>query len=473
MTTTTMQQHEPPGGAGEAEHYDAIVIGAGQAGPGVAADAAGRGGRVALIEMERVGGTCLNHGCKPTKALRASAVVAHQARRAEVYGVHTGEVTIDFPAVMARVHRVIEDQVQGLAGYLDGVDHLEQIHGRATLTTDPDGVAHRVEVAGRTLTTGRVYLNVGSRASVPPLPGLDTVEVMTEVELLALTELPEHLVIVGGGYLGCEFGQMFARFGSQVTIVASGGLAAREDPDVRQILTDLFTEEGIRVVDGRTSSVARSLARDGASDGVEVTLEDGSTVTGSHLLMAVGRRSNSDLLGEHGVETDDHGFFVTDGRYQTSVPGVWALGDVNGRGAWTHTSYQDSQILLAPPRTADGRITTYAMFTDPPLGRVGMSSADARTSGRRVLKAEIGMARVSRAILESETTGVMRILVDADSEEILGASILGLQADDVIQVVGTAIQAGVRYPTLRDALPIHPTVAEYVPSILTSLQPLD
>lgn len=455
MTTTT---EEP---------YDAIVIGAGQAGPGVAAAIAGRGSRVALVEMERVGGTCLNHGCKPTKALRASAVVAHQARRASVYGVHTGEVTIDFPAVMARVHQVIEDQVQGLADYLDGVQNLEQIHGHATLTTDPDGGPHRVSVDGRTLTTSEVYLNVGARASVPPLPGLDSVPYLTEVELLALTELPAHLVIVGGGYLGCEFGQMFARFGAQVTIVASGGLAAREDPDVRQILTDTFTAEGIRVVDGRTGGVRQ------VADGVEVTLTDGSTVTGSHLLMAVGRRSNSDLLGEHGIETDDHGFFVTDGRYQTSVPGVWALGDVNGRGAWTHTSYQDSQILLAPPRTADGRITTYAMFTDPPLGRAGMSSADARASGRRVLKAEIGMARVSRAILESETTGVMRILVDADTEEILGGTILGLQADDVIQVVGTAMQAGVGYPTLRDALPIHPTVAEYIPSILTSLQPLD
>ncbi len=457
MTTTT----------DETERYDAIVIGAGQAGPGVAAAIAGQGSRVALVEMARVGGTCLNHGCKPTKALRASGVVAHQARRAAEYGVHTGEVTVDFAAAMARVHRMIEDQVQSLADYIDGVENLELIHGAATLTTDPSGSAHQVSVDGRTLTSGQVYLNLGARASVPPLPGLDTVEAMTEVELLALTELPTHLVIVGGGYLGCEFGQMFARFGSKVTIVASGGLAAREDPDVRQILTDTFADEGIRVLDGRTSRVAA------VADGIEVSLQDGSSVTGSHLLMAVGRRSNSDLLGEHGVETDDHGFFVTDGRYQTSVPGVWALGDVNGRGAWTHTSYQDSQILLAPERTADGRITTFAMFTDPPLGRAGMSSAEARASGRRVLKAEISMARVSRAILEGETTGVMRILVDGDTEEILGATILGLQADDVIQVVGMAMQAGVPYPTLRDALPIHPTVAEYIPSILTSLQPLD
>ena len=447
-------------------HYDAIVIGAGQAGPGVAA-ALAEHGRVALVEMARVGGTCLNHGCKPTKALRASAVVAHQARRAADYGVHTGEVTVDFGFAIARVHRIIEEQVAGLADYIDGVENLELVHGQATLTTDPTGAEHVVTVDGRRLTTGQVYLNVGARASVPPTPGLDSVDYLTEVELLALTELPEHLVVVGGGYLGCEFGQMFRRFGSQVTLVAGGGLAAREDPDVSQILTETFESEGIRVLPGRTTSVAK------AGAGVEVTLEDGSTVTGSHLLMAVGRRSNSDLLGDHGIETDAKGFFVVDGRFQTSVPGVWALGDVNGRGAWTHTSYQDGQIMMDPSRDVDGRIFTYAVFTDPPLGRVGMSSAEARESGRRVLKAEAPMSSVSRAVLESETTGVMRILVDADTEEILGATILGLQADDVIQVVSTAMQAGVRYPAIRDALPIHPTVAEYLPSILGSLQPLD
>jgi pyruvate/2-oxoglutarate dehydrogenase complex dihydrolipoamide dehydrogenase (E3) component len=447
-------------------HYDAIVIGAGQAGPGVAAALAAQG-PVAMVEMARVGGTCVNHGCKPTKALRASAVVAHQARRAADYGVHTGEVTVDFGFAIERVHQIIEDQVKGLLSYIDSVDNLELVHGQATLEVDPSGAEHVVTVDRRRLTSPKIYLNVGARPSIPPTPGLDTVDYLTEVELLNLTELPEHLVIVGGGYLGCEFGQMFRRFGSEVTLVASGGLAAREDPDVAQILTETFEAEGIRVVSGRTASVAK------ADDGVAVTLEDGSTVTGSHLLMAVGRRSNSDLLGDHGIETDKRGFFVVDGRFQTSVPGVWALGDVNGRGAWTHTSYQDGQIMMEPSRNVDGRVYTYAMFTDPPLGRVGMSSADARASGRRVLKAEVPMSKVSRAVLESETTGVMRILVDADTEEILGATILGLQADDVIQVVSTAMQAGVRYPVVRDALPIHPTMAEYIPSILGSLQPLD
>jgi pyruvate/2-oxoglutarate dehydrogenase complex dihydrolipoamide dehydrogenase (E3) component len=449
------------------DHYDAIVIGAGQAGPGVAA-ALAEHGRVAIVEMARVGGTCLNHGCKPTKALRASAVVAHQARKAAEYGVHTGEVTVDFGFAIARVHRIIEEQVSGLADYIDGVDGLELVHGTATLVTDPTGAEHVVTVDGRRLTTSQVYLNLGARALVPSMPGLEDVEYLTEVELLNLTELPEHLVIIGGGYLGCEFGQMFRRFGSEVTIVAGGGLAAREDPDVGQIITETFEAEGIRVLGGRNRSVAK------VEDGVEVTMEDGSTVTGSHLLMAVGRRSNSDLLGpDHGIETDERGFFVVDGRFQTSVPGVWALGDVNGRGAWTHTSYQDGQIMMQPDRSIDGRITTYAMFTDPPLGRAGMDDEQARRSGRRVLKAEVPMSRVSRAVLARATTGVMRILVDGDTEEILGATILGLQADDVIQIIGTAMQGGLRYPALRDALPIHPTVAEYIPSILGYLEPLD
>lgn len=450
------------------ENFDAIVIGAGQAGPGVAGALAGEGKKVAIIEMADVGGTCVNHGCKPTKALRASASVAHSARRAAEFGVHTGEVTVDFGAAIKRVHDMTATNRQSLTDYITGMDGVELIHGRATLVSDPTGAEHRVTVGDRELTTSRVYLNLGARATEPHLPGSDAVEVMTEVELLNLTQLPEHLIIVGAGYIGLEFGQMFRRFGSEVTIIAGGGVASREDPDVSQILTDVFTDEGISIRNGRTARVGLH------ADGLEVTLEDDSTVTGSHLLMATGRRSNSDLLGpDHGIETDSHGFFTIDGRFQTSVPGVWALGDVNGHGAFTHTAYQDSQILLEPPRTVDGRITIYAMFTDPVLGRVGMTLAEARASGRRVLRAEVPMSSVSRAILESETLGVLRILVDADTEEFLGATILGLHADDLVQIISTCIQAGVTYPALRDALPIHPTMAEYLPSILHGLEPLD
>ena len=445
--------------------YDAIVIGAGQAGPGVAAALAGDGQRTLLVEMEQVGGTCLNHGCRPTKALRASAVIAHQARRASEYGVHTGEVTVDFPAAIQRVHTMIDGMRQGLRDWLDGVDGLDLVSGTATLVGDPAGRAHQVTVGGQTHSTGKVYLDVGGRAAAPGIDGLDAVDHLTEVELLQLTELPRHLVVVGGGYIGLEFGQMFRRFGAEVTILAGSGIAGREDPDVVDALTLVLTGEGVSIRNTRPQRVSRT------DDGLRVELSDGSEpVVGSHLLVATGL----DLLGaDHGLETDERGFVTIGPRFETSLPGVWALGDVNGHGAFTHTAYQDSQILLSPPRTVTDRVTTYAMFTDPPLGRVGMGLTEARASGRRVLKAEVPMSSVSRAQLEGETAGLMRVLVDGDTEEILGATILGLQADDVVQIIGLAIQAGIGYPTVRDALPIHPTVAEFLPSILGSLTPLD
>jgi len=446
--------------------YDAIVIGAGQAGPGVASSLVGDGKHVAIIEMVRAGGTCLNHGCKPTKALRASAVVANTARRAADYGVHTGAVSVDFGTAIGRVRSIIGEMQRSLDEWIQSVDGLDYIMGTAQLRTDPEGRQHQVTVNGQVLTAPQVYLNVGARASRPPIDGIDSISAMTEVELLALDELPQHLVIVGGGYIGCEFGQMFRRFGAQVTILAGDGIAPQEDEDVQQILTETFAEEGISVISGNLTQAKPH------GDGIEVTVDDGTSLVGSHLLLATGRVSNSDLLGDHGVTTDESGYFVIDGRYATSVPGVWALGDVNRHGAFTHTSYQDAQILLDPQRTVDGRVPTYAMFTDPPLGRVGLNSEQARASGRKVLKAEIKMESVSRAILESETIGVLRILVDGDTEEILGATILGRGADELIQLIGVAQQAGVRYPTVRDILPIHPTMAEYVPTVLRSLEPL-
>lgn len=426
------------------------------------------GKRVAIVEMDRAGGTCLNHGCKPTKALRASASVAHQARRARTYGVNTGEVSVDFPAAMARVRSIIDGMRESLDGWLAGVAGLDQFHGKATVVTDPAGEEHHVSVDHQDLTAQELYLNLGARATRPPIPGLETVEAMTEVELLALNSLPDHLMIIGGGYVGLEFGQMFRRFGAQVTIIEGSRVAPQEDEDVSAVLAEILTSEGVDIVYGRPARVGP------ATGGIEVELGDGATISGSHLLLATGRRSNSDLLGpDHGIETDEGGFFTIDGRFHTSVKGVWALGDVNGHGAFTHTAYQDGQILLHPPRTVDGRATIYAIYTDPPLGRVGMTMSEARASGRNVLKAEVSMSSVTRAILEGETAGLMRILIDADTEEFLGASILGLHGDDLVQLLGTAMQAGVRYPAVRDALPIHPTMAEYIPSVLGSLKPLD
>jgi len=446
------------------EQFDAIVIGAGQAGPGVAADLAGRGRKVAVIELDQVGGTCLNHGCRPTKALRASAAAAHQARRAADFGVHTGEVTVDFAAVMRRMHTMIDNWVTGLRGWMESVDNLELIIGRAELHSSADG-PHQVTVGDRELQAPEIYLDLGARAVAPPIPGLDQVSYLTEVELLQLTELPESLIIIGGSYIGCEFGQMFARFGSQVTIV--GPVAPREDDDVAAAVADTLRGEGVRIVPARATGVEAS------GDDVAVICDDGTAVIGSRLLVAAGRRPNVDLLGpDHGLALDDRGYLAIDSRFATSVPGIWALGDVNGHGAFTHTAYQDSQILLDPERTVEGRITAYAMFTDPPLGRVGMTQAEAAASGRRVLKAELPMSSVSRAVLDSETIGLMRVLADADTEEILGASFFGLGGDDLAQQIGLAMQAKIGYKTVRDALPIHPTVAEFIPTLFSSLTEL-
>jgi pyruvate/2-oxoglutarate dehydrogenase complex dihydrolipoamide dehydrogenase (E3) component len=382
--------------------------------------------------------------------------------------VNVGEVTVDFPAAMSRVRSIIDGLRDSLDGWLAGVAGLDQFHGTATVISDPAGQEHRVAVNDQQLTAEQLYLNLGARASRPPIPGLETVEAMTDVELLALDSLPEHLVIIGGGYIGLEFGQMFRRFGARVTIITGSRVAPREDEDVSGLLAEMLTDEGVDLVIGRPARVGQG------KGGIDVEFADGRTVSGSHLLLATGRRSNSDLLGpDHGIETDKRGFFTIDDRFQTSVKGVWALGDVNGHGAFTHTAYQDGQILLHPPRTVDGRVPIYALYTDPPLGRVGMTISEARASGRNVLQAEVPMSSVSRAILEGETTGLMRILVDGDTEEFLGATILGLHGDDLIQIIGTAMQAGVRYPAVRDALPIHPTMAEFIPSVLTSLKPLD
>ena len=449
------------------EHYDAIVMGVGQAGPGVAAAYAAEGRRVALTEVDRLGGTCLNHGCRPTKALRASARIAHLARRAGDYGVGTGDVTVDFPAVMRRMRDMVDAMRAGIEDWLAG-EHMIALYGGPSVFDGTEGGVHRVRADGQVLASERVYLDVGARASVPPIDGIDDVAFMTEVELLALTELPSHLVVVGGGYIGLEFGQMFRRFGADVTILAGGGVAPREDAAVSEALAGILEGEGVRIVGARAARVR--------PDGAGVVVDtSGEQIAGSHLLVATGRVPNGDRIGAEavGLALDERGYVQINGRFETSVPGIWALGDVNGHGAFTHTAYHDTAILLDRSRSVDGRITAYAMFTDPPLGRVGLTEAQARDSGRSVLSATLPMSSVSRAILDSETDGFMQVLADADTEELLGATFLGMHGEDLAQVIGFAMQAGVRYPQVRDALPIHPTVAEFIPTLLGSLEPLD
>jgi pyruvate/2-oxoglutarate dehydrogenase complex dihydrolipoamide dehydrogenase (E3) component len=455
------------------EQFDAIVVGAGQAGPGVAGHFVADGKRVALVEQDKVGGTCLNRGCRPTKALRASARVAHLARTAERHGVHTGEVTVDFAAVMARKDALIDAWVNGYTDSLSHTEGLELIHGQARFTgTGADG--HEIAVAGRRLVAPQVFLNVGTRATVPDIPGLSDVRALDNDSVLHLDALPRHLVVLGGSYIALETGQLFGRFGSAVTIIERGDrIAAREDAPISDEIARFLTAEGIDI---RTStSVDRVEA---TPDGVRVHTGSGTPIEGSHLLLAIGRTPNTDLLDLDaiGLATDARGFIPTDGHFRTAVEGVWALGDINGRGAFTHTSYQDYEILVdhltGGSRTADDRIPTYAMFTDPPLGRVGMSEREALASGRRVLKSTFPMRSVTRAKLDGETDGLIVLLVDAVTDRFVGAATLGITGDEIVQIVSALMHADAPCRVLADMLPIHPTVAEFFPTILHGLEPV-
>ena len=454
--------------------FDAIVIGAGQSGPGVARHLVASGRQVALVEMDKVGGTCLNRGCRPTKAMRASARVAHLARTAGHHGVRTGEVSVDFPAVMARKDALIDGWVDGVADTLEHIEGLSLLYGAARFTGRADDGGFAVAVGDRSLTAAEVFLNVGTRATKPPIPGLDDVPWLDNDRVLHLTEAPSHLVVLGGSYVGLELGQLFARLGSEVTIIERGErVASREDPEISAEIARFLTAEGLTLC--TSTSVARVEPREG---GVRVHLAEGPPIDGSHLLVASGRTPNTDTLDldRVGLAPDDRGYLSTDGVFRTSVEGIWALGDINRRGAFTHTSYQDYEILVdhlaGGPRTADGRIPTYAVFTDPPLGRVGMSEREARESGRPVSKASIRMTDVTRAALDGETDGLISLLVDRETERFLGASVLGITGDEIVQIVSALMHADAPYHVLADMLPIHPTVAEFYPTILGTLEPL-
>jgi pyruvate/2-oxoglutarate dehydrogenase complex dihydrolipoamide dehydrogenase (E3) component len=450
------------------------VVGAGQAGPGVAGYLASAGRRVALVEADKAGGTCLNRGCRPTKALRASARVAQLARTAGRHGVRTGGVTVDFAAVMARKDALIDGWVGGLTDWLDHTDGLTLLHGEARFT-GRSGSAFTLTVGDRPLISGEVFLNVGTRATKPPIPGLDDVPWLDNDRVLHLRELPDHLVILGGSYIGLEIGQLFARLGSTVTIIErSARVAAREDPEISEEIVRFLRAEGLDI---RTSTTVERVEPRGVTV-VRVHPAGGDPIDGTHLLVAIGRTPNTDRLDldRIGLRTDERGYVPTDGVFRTEIEGVWALGDINGRGAFTHTSYQDHEILVdhltGGHRTADDRVPTYAMFTDPPLGRVGMTEQEARASGRKVSKATLPMTDVTRAALDGETDGLISVLVDTDTERILGASVLGITGDEIVQIVSLLMHADAPYHVLAENLPIHPTVAEFYPTILGRLEPL-
>jgi pyruvate/2-oxoglutarate dehydrogenase complex dihydrolipoamide dehydrogenase (E3) component len=453
--------------------FDAIVIGTGQAGPYVAYRMAAAGMKVAVIERGKFGGTCVNTGCIPTKTIVASAYAAHLARRGHEFGVDAGPVRIDMARVKARKDEISGQSRAGVESSLRGLANCTVIQGHSRFTAP-----HEIEVGDERFTAARIFINVGGRALVPPLPGSETISPLTNSTILDLDVLPEHLIVVGGSYIGLEFGQAFRRFGSEVTIVEMADrVIRREDEDVSACVAEIFEREGIQL---RLSATCIGFENVDGRPAVNVDCHTGPpSVVGSHVLLAVGRRPNTNDLGldRAGIDVDGNGYITVDDELRTSVAGVWALGDCNGRGAFTHTSYNDAEIVVAnlldrDRRRVSDRIATYGLFIDPPLGRAGMTDAEVRTSGRRALVAKRPMTKVKRAVEKGETQGFMKIAVDADSKEILGAAVLGPGGDEVIHSILDVMYARQPYTLIQRAMHIHPTVSELLPTLLGDLQPM-
>lgn len=452
--------------------YDSAIIGAGQAGPALAIALAQRGETVALIEARHLGGTCVNNGCTPTKTLRKSARVAYLARRAAEFGVNVGNVTIDFVAAMNRMQDRVDTARAGLEQWVAHTKGVTLIREWGSFKGGRDG-AFDITAGAQDIRAKRVYLNTGTRPFVPPVPGLADVPHLTNETLLKLRTAPSHLVVIGGSYIGMEMGQIFRRLGSQVTVIETAPrITAREDEDITTAIAAFLEEEDVRIIAGKpVTKVER------CGDGVAVTVGD-ERIEGSHVLVATGRLPNTEKLDLKavGVETDARGFVPTNGKLETNVPGIWAMGDINKRGAFTHTSYHDHEIVLANHdggnRSADDRTMCYAMFTDPPFARVGMSETEARASGKKVLMAKFDMKNVSRAKEESETAGLIKLLVDAETDRFVGFAMVGIGADEILHIFTNYMAACGTSKVMKEALPAHPTVAEFLPTILGRLKPL-
>ncbi len=454
--------------------FDAIIIGTGQAGPSLAARLAGAGRKVAIVERARFGGTCVNTGCMPTKTLVASAYAAHLARHGADYGVIVdGPVRVDMQRVKARAHAVASSASRNVEKWLKSVANLTVLEGHARFESPAT-----VRVDGEVLEAAQIFINVGGRALVPPLPGLEQIDVLTNSTMMEIDFLPEHLIIIGGSYIGLEFGQMYRRFGAEVTIVEKGPrLIAREDADISQGVLDILRNEGVNVELG---AECMTVEKRGGKIAVKLDCGSGSReVTGSHLLLAVGRVPNTDDLGlaQAGVRTDARGYIEVDDGLRTSAPNIWAIGDCNGRGAFTHTSYNDYEIvadnlLEGAQRSVADRIAAYGLFIDPPLGRAGLTEAEIRESGRKALIGMRPMTRVGRAVEKGETQGFMKIAVDAETRQILGAAILGVGGDEAIHCILDVMYTQAPYSVLQRSVNIHPTVAELIPTILGELKPM-
>ena len=453
--------------------YDAIVIGSGQGGNPLAYGLADHGWKVALIERQNLGGTCINTGCTPTKTMVASAQVAHYARNAARWGLRTGEVRVDLAAVVARKDTVVESFRSGLERRVKERPNLHLYRAHAHFL-DP----HRLQVGEEVIEGERIFINTGARPAIPPIPGLDESGYLTNATLMELRELPEHLLVIGGGYVGLEFGQMFRRFGARVTVIhRNEALLAREDPDVAAELQKALEAEGIRFL---LNVEPVRVEQNAASISVRVRgPQSEESVSGSHLLVAAGRRPNTDDLGleRAGIATDAHGSIRVNHRLETSAPGVWALGDVKGGPAFTHISYNDYQIVYGnliegKNLSIENRYVPYSVFTDPQLGRVGLTEREARATGRKLKIGTYPMAYVARAIERDETAGLMKIIVDAETDQILGAAILGTEGGELVQILGALMMAGAPYTVLKGAVYIHPTLAEGFFGLMEAVKPV-
>ena len=453
--------------------YDAVVIGSGQGGNPLAYALAELGWSVALVEMSHLGGTCINTGCTPTKTMIASAQVAHYARNAARWGVKTENVRVDLPAVVARKNAVLQSFRSGIQRRVGAHSTLRLYRSRARFVAP-----HAVQVGDEILESERIFIDTGTRPDPPRVAGIETAGYLTNESIMELQEIPEHLIVMGGGYIGLEFGQMFRRFGSRVTVIHRGAqLLAREDADLAQGLQKALEAEGLEFfLNANSTNVERQGSR------ITVTFTAGGqsrTITGTHLLAATGRWPNTDDMGfdKAGVALDSHGYIKVNGRMETSVPGIWALGDVKGGPAFTHISYNDYQILYAnivegKNLTTENRYVPYSLFTDPQLGRVGLTEKEARASGRKLKIGTYPMAYVARAIERDETSGFMKIVADAESDKILGAAILGIEGGELVQLLGAMILAGAPYTVLKGAVFIHPTLAEGFFGLMDSVKPV-
>jgi pyruvate/2-oxoglutarate dehydrogenase complex dihydrolipoamide dehydrogenase (E3) component len=454
--------------------FDDIIIGAGQAGPSLAGKLTEAGRKVAMIERKLFGGTCVNTGCTPTKTMVASAYAAHMARRAAAFGVNIGgAISVDMKAVKARKDAVVAKSRNGVEGWLRGMKNCTAYTGHASFESPK-----QIRVGDELLSAERIFINVGGRAVIPDMPGVEEIKYLDNVSMMDLDELPRHLVVVGGGYVGLEFGQMFRRFGSEVTIVEKASrLLSHEDEDVSAAVKEILEKEGINI---RLHAECIHFHPHGADISVGLDCHEGDPeVIGSHVLLAMGRRPNTDDLGveKAGLKLNDQGYIIVDDQLRTSVDGIWAMGDCNGKGAFTHTSYNDFEIVAAnllenDPRRVSDRFPAHATYIDPPLGRIGMTEEQVRKSGKPALIGTRPMTKVSRAVEKGESEGFMKILVDAESKQILGATILGVGGDEAIHCILDVMYARAPYTTLQRAMHIHPTVSELIPTVLGDLKPL-